>query len=290
MSAAFIGLGAMGIHMARHLADAGRLSAVCSRDQGKAREFAARHGVSFASRAADCWANAQRVYLCVTADQQVLELVRQLAVPAAAGKLVVDTSTVSTETATHAAALLAAVGARFVDAPITGGTEGAKNAALTFMVGGESADMEEARADFGCMGARVVHMGDVGAGQSTKAVNQVMCAGINQAVTEGMAFAQALGLPIDKVVEVTESGAAGSWFVSHRGRSMVQEQYPPGFKLSLHLKDLRIVQAVAAHRGGHLPVVDQTVTQYQALLEAGHGDEDISTLYRANRRLFPNGE
>ena len=286
MNAAFIGLGAMGQPMARNLHAAGLLSAVHSRTLSKAEALATELGIESADSAVACLAHADVLFLCVTADEQVLELVDALAVPEARGKLIVDTSTVAASTAKRAAEKLAAVGARFVDAPVTGGTEGAIKGSLTFIVGGAEPDVQRAQAGFDAMGGRSVHMGDVGAGQATKAVNQVMCAGINQAVTEGLAFAEAQGLPLDKVIAVTRSGAAGSWFVEHRGASMVRGEFPLGFKLALHLKDLKIVQAMAAENGGRLPVVDQTVSQYEALMAAGHGDEDISALYRSNKRLF----
>lgn len=287
MKSAFIGLGAMGMPMARNLHAAGHLVAVHSRDPSKARALGAELGVRACATAAETLALADVIFLCVTADEQVLAVVDALCQEAAAGKLIVDTSTVAAETATEAARRLSAVGARFLDAPITGGTEGAINGTLTFMVGGEAADVAAAQPGFAAMGSRTVHLGPVGAGQSCKAVNQVMCAGINQAVTEGLAFAEALGLPLDKVIEVTGSGAAGSWFVNHRGRTMVAGEYPLGFKLALHLKDLKICQRMAAARGGVLPLVDRTVQQYEALVEAGYGDEDISALYRVNRTCFP---
>jgi 3-hydroxyisobutyrate dehydrogenase len=137
------------------------------------------------------------------------------------------------------------------------------------------------------MGKRIVHMGATGAGQATKAVNQVVCAGIAQAVTEGIAFAEALKLPLDKVLEVVGSGAAGSWFMAHRGRNFISGQYPPGFKLALHLKDLYICQRMARALGGTLPVTEATIAPYEELVRQGHGEEDISTLYRLNRTLFP---
>jgi 3-hydroxyisobutyrate dehydrogenase len=137
------------------------------------------------------------------------------------------------------------------------------------------------------MGSRHVHMGLVGSGQATKAVNQVVVAGIAQAVTEGMAFAEALRLPLDKVLEVVGSGAAGSWFMTHRGRNFIAGQYPLGFKLALHLKDLYICRDMARALGGRLPVTEATIPQYEQLKQGGHGDEDISTLYRANQGLFP---
>ncbi len=288
MKAGFIGLGSMGWHMAGHLARKGLLAAAWNRSGDKAKKFAAEFGVHVAARPEWLWSGCDAVILCVTADAQVLEMVDVLAVPAAQGKLVIDTSTVARETAVEAAARLKKAGARFLDAPITGGTEGAKHAKLTFMVGGSKLDCNFAAPLFEAMGARHLHMGGHGAGQATKAVNQVMCAGINHAVTEGLAFAEALGLPLDKVIEVTGSGAAGSWFVQNRGRSMVKGEFPPGFKLALHHKDLLIVQRMAHALGGKLPVTEATIAPYEELMRQGFGGEDISALYRINQKLFPH--
>lgn len=289
MKAGFIGLGAMGRHMAGHLARRNLLAGVWNRTRERAEGFAREHPSSVAvATPVELWKTCDVVILCVSADQQVLDMVDHLAVPEARGKLVVDASTVARETAVAAARELAGVGCRFVDAPITGGTEGARNATLTFMVGGHEADVAHATPFLGAMSARVVHMGPVGAGQATKAVNQVVVAGIAQAVTEGVAFAEALKLPLDKVLEVVGSGAAGSWFMTHRGRNFIAGEYPPGFKLALHLKDLHICREMAHALGGKLPVTEATIPQYEQLKAQGHGDEDISTLYRANRRLFPH--
>jgi len=277
----------MGWHMAGHLQKKDLLGAVWNRTRSKAEAFAREHGGSIAGSPAELWKHCDAVVLCVSADTQVLDMVDHLAVPEARGKLVIDTSTVARETAVAAAKELAGVGARFVDAPITGGTEGAKNGTLTFMVGGHDGDVQRAAPLFGAMGSRYVHMGPVGAGQATKAVNQVVCAGIAQAVTEGVSFARALGLPLEKVLEVVNSGAAGSWFMARRGPNFISDHYPPGFKLALHLKDLRICKDMAHALGGKLPVSDATIPHYEALIAQGHGDEDISALYRHNRRLFP---
>lgn len=287
MKAGFIGLGAMGWHMAGHLAGKALLGGVWNRNGARAKAFATEFRTSAVARPAELWSDCEAIVLCVTADAQVLEMVDALAVAEARGRLVIDTSTVAAETAREAAARLDKVGAAFLDAPITGGTEGAKHARLTFMAGGDAEAFARAQPLFAAMGAKALHMGPHGAGQATKAVNQVMCAGINQAVTEGLAFAEALGLPLDQVVDVVGSGAAGSWFVNHRGKTMVRDQYPPGFKLALHHKDLLICRRMARALGGELPVTESTIEPYERLMREGHGDEDISALYRLNRRLFP---
>ncbi|MGB0213101.1 NAD(P)-binding domain-containing protein [Algiphilus sp.] len=283
MRAGFIGLGTMGWHMAGHLHAAGHLAGVWSRTADKAARRAGELGVTRADTPSALWDGADAVVLCVRADAEVLAVVDALCVPEAAGRLVIDASTVSDATAREASARLARVGARFVDAPVTGGAEGARQGTLTFMAGGAEADVAAAGPLFEAMGKRWVHLGAIGAGQACKAVNQVMAAGINQAVCEGLALAEASGLDPDQVVEVVGSGAAGSWFVNNRGRTMVAGAYPPGFRMDLHLKDLRISQRMAADRDLPLPVVDRTVADYAALVDAGHGDDDISGLYRQLR-------
>ncbi len=136
----------------------------------------------------------------------------------------------------------------------------------------------------------VVHMGPTGSGQATKAVNQIMAAGINQAVTEALAFGEAMGLDMNKVIDVVGSGAAGNWFLSHRGKTMVAGSYAPGFKVALHHKDLEIIQRMARDRSRWpLSVVANTLADYEQLMHEGHGDEDISALYRLKKENFKPG-
>ena len=154
------------------------------------------------------------------------------------------------------------------------------------MIGGEAAVLEQARPVLEAVGSRITHMGPVGAGQATKAVNQIMAAGINQAVTEALAFGAAHGLPMDRVIEVVGSGAAGNWFLTHRGPSMVEGRFEPGFRVALHHKDLMICRQMAGQLGVAMPVVEMTLVHYRRLMEAGLGDEDISALFREKRALF----
>jgi 3-hydroxyisobutyrate dehydrogenase len=127
-------------------------------------------------------------------------------------------------------------------------------------------------------------MGDTGSGQATKAVNQIMCAGINQAVTEALAFAAAQHLPMAKVIEVIAGGAAGNWFLDHRGLTMTQGEFGTGFKLALHHKDLKIAEQMAAQSDVSVPLAVQTRIDYEQLMANGFGDEDISALYRLKRK------
>ncbi len=286
MKVGFIGLGAMGYPMALNLHKARLLTAVYNRTHSKAEALAEETGCVAARAIPDMAAQCDTVVLCVSADQDVLAVTDTLAGCLHPGTLVMDCSTVSADTARKAAGHLAEHAIAFLDCPVSGGTEGAKNGTLAIMCGGEEKVFERAQPVLNALGKRSVLLGPVGAGQATKAVNQIAVAGIAQAVTEALAFAEAQSLPLDRVIEVVSSGAAASWFLSHRGPSMVRGQYPLGFKVALHKKDLEICQRMAGVRGVRLPVVEMTLLHYQRLLEGGHGDEDISSLFRLKHALF----
>lgn len=281
-----IGLGAMGASMARNLARAGLLASVWNRTESKAAALAAELGVSHAEEPADLARHCDAVLTCVSADADLLAVIDQLLPGLDGDKLVIDTSTVQPATAVIAARRLAEIGCGFVDAPVSGGVEGARQGTLAIMVGGDVATLARARPVLEAIGQRITHMGPIGNGQATKAVNQIMCAGINHAVTEALAFAEAEGLPLDRVIDVVSGGAAGNWFLEKRGPTMVRCEFKSGFKLALHYKDLAICKEIAAQRGVALPVVEMTLIQYRRLLDAGYGDEDISALYREKRKLF----
>jgi 3-hydroxyisobutyrate dehydrogenase len=285
MKAGMIGLGAMGAGMARNLADAGYLAAVYNRTAATAQSLAEGLGVTVYARPEALAAEVDVVLICVSADQDVLAIVNAIAGTIKPGSVVVDMSTVSSETARQAAAILAERQAAFLDAPVSGGVEGARKGTLAMMIGGDAEALEKVRPVLGAMASRIMHMGPTGAGQSTKAVNQIMAAGINQAVTEALAFGQAQGLPMDKVIEVISGGAAGNWFLEHRGPTMTRGTFTPGFKLALHHKDLKICQAMARQVGASTTLIDMTLADYEQLMAAGFGDEDISALYRLKNKL-----
>lgn len=280
----FAGLGAMGLSMARNLHRAGLLAAVWNRSPEKANMLADETGVVAATSPEALARVCDVLVLCVSADQDVLEMVTALQPGIKPGAMVIDCSTVSRDTAQQAAQRLAQMDAGFLDAPVSGGTEGAKQGTLTIMVGGELADFERARPVFEAMGSRIERMGPVGAGQATKAVNQVLCAGINQAVCEALRFGESLDLPMDQVIDMIGSGAAGNWFINHRGKTMMRDHYAPGFKLALHHKDLKICEDMAAKTGADIPLSRQTREEYEPLMEQGFGGEDISALYRRRRQ------
>jgi len=286
MKTGFIGLGAMGMHMAHNLHKAGLLAGAWNRTQAKATALAAATGCrsydSPAALAADCDA----IVMCVSADGDVLAVVAELCTTIRAGSLVIDCSTVSAGTARHAADSLAAHGCAFLDCPVSGGVEGARDATLAIMCGGDAAAFERARPILGAMGRTVVHLGPSGFGQATKATNQIMCAGIIQAVGEAMAFARSEGLPLERVIETLGKGAGSSWYFVNRAPYMAREHFPAGFRVRLHQKDLGICRDMAARHGATLPVVESTLAQYAELIAEGHGDEDISSIYRLKSRLF----
>lgn len=286
MQTGFIGLGGMGYPMAANLADAQLLGGVYNRTAATAERFAQEHASTAFAQPGQLAAACEALVICVSADADLLAVVDQLADALTASHIVIDCSTVASDTALEAAERVQKHGAAFMDAPVSGGTEGAQKGTLSMMVGGEPADFERAWPVLRAMGNTITHMGSIGSGQATKAVNQVMCAGINQAVCEALRFGQALDLPMDKVIDVVGAGAAGNWFVNHRGNTMVEGTYAPGFRLALHHKDLRICEHMAASRGGELPLTKLTREEYEPLMEAGHGDEDISALYRRRGDLF----
>jgi 3-hydroxyisobutyrate dehydrogenase len=201
--------------------------------------------------------------------------------------IVMDCSTVSKQTVRDMYAQLSAIGVGFLDCPVSGGVEGARTASLAIMVGGDESVFDRARPILEKLGKAVAYMGGSGAGQAAKATNQIMCAGIIQAVGEAMAFAHEEGLPLNRVIDVLGKGAGSSWYFVNRAPFMANNSFPAGFRVRLHDKDLRICRDMAAQHGGVLPVVESTIAEYETLIAQGYGDEDISAIYRLKSKLFP---
>jgi 3-hydroxyisobutyrate dehydrogenase len=279
----YIGLGAMGWPMASHLAKADMLVAVWNRSAEKSAAFAQEFKVQSAKTPAALAALCNIVLVNVSADDDVLAVVRAAMPGLQPGMLVIDHSTVSPATAQLLHSELASIGVDFLDAPVSGGVEGAKNAALSLMVGGSEAALSKAMPILECMGKRITHMGGVGQGQATKAVNQVMIAGIAQGVCEAMAMAEKLELPADKLLGVLTGGAANSWFLEKRGPTMLRDEFVSGFKLGLLLKDLNIVAKMGQALGLTQTVVQQSIADYTSLVAQGRGEEEISALIRRKR-------
>ena len=223
---------------------------------------------------------------CVSADADVLEVTRALAPALASGSLMVDCSTVGAETARQAARLLEPRGVEFLDCPVSGGVEGARDATLAIMVGGTAAGFERAQPILQALGRTITLFGPTGSGQAAKATNQIMCAGIIEAIAEAMAFASAQGLPLDKLIDTLGKGAGSSWYFVHRAPNMARGAYPAGFRVRLHAKDLGICRDMAARFGVALPLVERMLGEYAELVARGYGDEDISATYRLKAELF----
>lgn len=275
----------MGSGMAGNLHNAGHLHRVWNRTASTARAFAEATGIEAADSIAALASDCNLIVTCVSRDEDVLEVVSAIAAAAKPDTAVVDTSTVSRETALAAESILAGGNIRFLDGPVSGGVEGARNGSLSMMVGGDEATLEDLRDVLSSMATSIVHVGPTGSGQACKAVNQVMCAGINQAVTEALAFGEAMQLNMDRVLEVVTKGAAGNWFLDHRGHTMLAGDYDVGFKVNLHHKDLGICLDMARqHPAVDMALTDRTRGEYETLMQQGFGDEDISSLYRLKRR------
>jgi 3-hydroxyisobutyrate dehydrogenase len=282
----FVGLGAMGRGMARNLHQAGMLRAVWNRTTTHSMEMAAELGVLGASTPAELASHCDHVVICVSADDDVLQMIEALLPGLRPGALVIDCSTVSADTARTAAARLVVKGIDFVDAPVSGGVEGARDGTLAVMAGGTPAAFSRALPVLQAMGRTVAHFGPSGAGQAAKATNQIMCAGVIQAVAEAMAFAKAQGLPLAQLIETLGKGAGSSWYFVNRAPNIVRDAFPAGFRVRLHEKDLRICHDMAARLGVELPIVEATLAHYHELIAQGHGDEDISVLFRLKDALF----
>lgn len=277
--------------MASRLLAAGFPLTVHNRTRQREEPLAAQ-GAERAASPAGAAAGAELLCLCVS-DDHAAEAVLfgspgppgRSPIPGAAshlapGSLVIDCSTLAPATSAALAERLAARGVAYLDAPVTGGTEGARAGRLSVLVGGEASDLERARPLLEHLGTRITHFGPVGAGQRAKAVNQVLVAGSYAAVAEAMALGVRLGLPMDELRKALASGAAGSWALEHRAAAMLEGRFPLGFRLALHRKDLGIALAAAAAAALELPISRQVAAMEDALIAAGHGDDDVAALAR----------
>jgi len=277
----------MGAAMAANLARAGFAVTGWNRSPGRAPELA-ELGVATAPTAAEAVAETDIVVICVsdTADvEAVLFGAEGVVAGARPGTLIVDCSTIAPSGSWDFAARLAEHGLRLVDAPVSGGSEGAKNATLTIFVGGDEADVERARPVLAAMGRTITHVGPTGAGQAVKAVNQVILAGAYLGVAEGIVLAIKAGLDVEQVVGALGGGAAQSWVLANRSGRMLANDYPLGFKVALHRKDLGIALDLAARLGAVLPVTALAAQLETGLIAGGHADEDMSALARTIRAL-----
>jgi 3-hydroxyisobutyrate dehydrogenase len=279
----FIGLGVMGGPMAGHLAAAGHEVTVYNRTAEKAQAWAARHKGRIAPTPAAAADGADAVFSCVGADHDLEEVTLGHDGAFAAmreGALFVDHTTVSADIARRLAAEGAARGLLVVDAPVSGGQAGAENGKLSIMCGGTGQAFARAEPLMQAYAARIIHVGEAGAGQTTKMCNQIAIAGVIQGVAESLRFAQAAGLDTDKVFEAISAGAAGSWQMQNRWATMAEDKFDFGFAVDWMRKDLGLTLAEARRNGATLPLtalVDQFYAEVQAM---GGGRQDTSSIIR----------
>jgi 3-hydroxyisobutyrate dehydrogenase-like beta-hydroxyacid dehydrogenase len=282
MRIAWIGLGTMGAPMAGHLLAAGHELHVHNRTRDRELPLA-EAGAIRAETPAAAAAEAELVFTCVS-DSPDLEAVVLGPTGALAGMargaVLVDCSTVSPATARELSITLAERGCGAVDAPVSGGSEGARKGTLTVFAGGEKAHVEAARPALEVFSGSITHLGPPGSGQAGKAVNQVLIAGTYAALGEGLALGEREGLPLPELVTALSGGAARSWILENRSKNVIDDAYPLGFRIALHLKDLRIALDEADRHGLPMAVSRLVAEQEQRLIDAGHGDEDNSALAR----------
>jgi len=280
---AFLGLGVMGYPMAGHLARAGHDVTVYNRTAAKAEQWVAQHGGRLARTPEDAAAAADVVLMCVGNDDDVRSVAGRALTAMKAGTILVDHTTASAEVAreVHAAAKARSVG--FLDAPVSGGQAGAENGKLTIMVGGDPDTYAGAEALLAHYARAVTLMGGPGSGQLTKMVNQICIAGLVQALAEGIDFAMRSGLDAERVIDVISKGAAQSWQMENRAKTMIADKYDFGFAVDWMRKDLGICLAEGRRNGSTLPVTALVDQFYGRVQQLGGGRWDTSSLLRALR-------
>jgi len=282
MKVGVIGLGTMGAPMARHLLAAGHEVTVWNRTRHREEPLAAL-GATRAESAAAAADGADAVLTCVSDDPDLEKVVLGadgVASTLPAGAVLVDCSTASPSLARTLAEALAVDGRFFVDAPVSGGSEGAEKGTLTVFLGGSDEAVALAMPVVEAFGGRITHLGPAGSGQAAKAVNQVVLAGAYAGVAEGVVLAERFGLPPEALLAALGAGAADSWVLRNRAANMVSGRYPLGFRTSLHLKDVRIALREADALDLPLDVARLVAASEERLVEAGFGDEDVSNLAR----------
>jgi 3-hydroxyisobutyrate dehydrogenase len=283
---AFLGLGVMGYPMAGHLARAGHEVTVYNRSPAKADAWRNEYRGRTARTPAEAARNAEIVLMCVGNDDDVRTVANGAEgalAGMAAGTILVDHTTASAEVAREVHAAAAARGVGFLDAPVSGGQAGAQNGKLTIMVGGDAPTFARAEGVLAHYARAVTLMGDSGAGQLTKMVNQICIAGLLQGLSEGIDFAMRAGLDAERVLDVISKGAAQSWQMENRGRTMAADQFDFGFAVDWMRKDLGICLAEARANGATLPVTALVDQFYGRIQQQGGGRWDTSSLIRLLR-------
>ena len=281
--AAFIGLGVMGYPMAGHLQKNGHDVTVYNRTTAKAEKWAAEYGGDFADTPAKAAAGADFVFSCVGNDDDLRSVVfGDDGILAGMGDsgIYCDHTTASADVAREIDAATKKVGIGFLDGPVSGGQAGAENGKLTVMVGGDQATFDAAKPVINSYAVAVTLMGEAGAGQITKMVNQITIAGLLQGLSEGIAFAQKAGLDAKLVVDCISKGAAGSWQMENRGKTMADDKFDFGFAVEWMRKDLGIALGEAKNNGATLPVTALVDQFYAEVIAMGGKRWDTSSLLR----------
>lgn len=280
---AFIGLGTMGFPMAGHLATAGHDVRVFNRSAPRAQEWAERFEGTTCPTPREAAEGADFVMVCVGADDDVRSVLYgdDGALGALeSGAVVIDHTTASATLAEEVAARCAELELGFLDAPISGGQAGAENGALSVMCGGEPAHFDAAAPVLDAYAAAITLIGPAGSGQRTKMVNQILCAGAIQGAAEALAFGMKEGLDMDKVLAAVTKGAAGSWYLSNRGETMVADEFDFGFAVDWLAKDLGLVQDEAGQVGAATPLVSLTAKYLADSQAAGDNRLDATAIIR----------
>ncbi len=283
----FIGLGIMGRGMARNLLKAGFEVHVWNRTPARMHEFAAE-GALTAEDPADLASRCPTVMMCVSDTPDVKSVIfgpRGIAEGMKPGALVIDLSTISPQVTREIASRLQEKGSHMIDAPVSGGSEGAAQGTLTLMVGGKAEDVERAMPFFKAIGKRITHVGESGAGQMVKLVNQILVVGHAMAMSEALLFAQAGGLDLQKTLDAVSAGAAGSWMLSNRGPQIIRRDWRPGFMIDLQQKDVRLVLSAADELGVPAMLSSMVFHLYRTLQADGLGSEGNHALIKALERL-----
>ncbi len=274
----FLGLGVMGYPMAGHLQAKGHDVTVYNRTTAKAEAWAKQHGGRSSPTVAEAVQGAELVMMCVGNDNDLLEVGQAALNAMRAGTTLVDHTTASADVARKLHAMAMQKGIGFIDAPVSGGQAGAEKGQLTVMCGGEQNTFDQVKPVIDCYAKATTLMGASGAGQLTKMVNQICIAGLVQALSEGLAFAEKAGLDGNLVLDVISKGAAQSWQMENRGRTMLKREFNFGFAVDWMRKDLGICMEEARRNGAKLPVTT-IVDQFYAEVQAAGGNRfDTSSL------------
>lgn len=279
----FVGLGIMGSGMASNLIAKGFPLTVWNRTSARAEAIA---GATVARSLEDLAAQSDLIMICVSDTPDVAQVVGEGLLPwLGPHHLVVDHSTISPAVTRQLAERVAEKGGSWLDAPVSGGAEGARRATLSTMVGGDAHDLERARPYLEAYSTTITHVGPVGSGQLTKLVNQILVVGNQLAVSEALLFAGRAGLALDTTLAAVVGGAGGSWMLSNRGPQMIAGDWRPGFTIDLQQKDLRLVLDAADQTGTPLPGTALIFQLYRALQASGHGHEGNHALIKALQQL-----